>query len=95
MCSKRSKKFSWRWTQTEILVVDLADLENASSEIKDRLGSFLETHDLVELFRILDVDGNRQLDMDEFVEEIARLATSNPPVRAAWIWRVLSAPVYS
>ena len=60
--------------------VTFQEIQNASTELKNELSSFVQADDLVEIFQLLDEDRSGRLNIDEFVASLLRIVTSDVPI---------------
>jgi Ca2+-binding EF-hand superfamily protein len=70
--------------------VDVEELMKAPAEVQDELRKVMEMDDFVELFEILDVDSNGTLSVEEYVEGISKLVTSDVPLEQLRMQKTLN-----
>ena len=61
-------------------LIDISEVLKAPAEVQEELAKVMEMDDFVELFEILDVDSNGTLDVQEYVDGITKLVTSDTPL---------------
>jgi voltage-gated sodium channel len=58
----------------------LEEVMQAPDEVKEDLSQVVPSDDLIELFEMLDSDGGGSIDVDEFVDGLTRIVTSDTPL---------------
>ena len=54
--------------------------QRENREVKQELANCVNSDDLVEIFELLDSDGGGQIDVEEFVDGLTKIVTSDTPI---------------
>ena len=70
--------------------ISFDEIQEASTELKDELESIVQVGDLVEIFQLLDDNRSGSLDIDEFIESVTEISTSDLAIENVRILKQLS-----
>jgi Ca2+-binding EF-hand superfamily protein len=70
--------------------ITLAEFGNCDEKTRDKLCELFDTDDIVELFEVLDVDGGGSVSIDEFCDEMCKLATTHQPLEQIRLLKQMS-----
>merc|ERR1711907_449804 len=70
--------------------ISLLEFGNCPEKTRRELCDLFDTDDLVELFEVLDVDGGGSVSIDEFCDEMTKLATTQMPLEQIRLLKQMS-----
>merc|ERR1719172_469579 len=70
--------------------ITFEEILEASSELKDELASIVQAEDFVEIFQLLDDDRSGSLDIDEFIQSVTHITSSELSIENVRIMKQLS-----
>jgi Ca2+-binding EF-hand superfamily protein len=70
--------------------ITFEEILEASSELKDELASIVQAEDFVEIFQLLDNDRSGSLDIDEFIQSVVHITSSDLPIESVRMMKQIS-----